>query len=202
MIFARDFITKFRKAENPEAAAARHPVTRKVHHHGLHCSGPNEEWCMDGHEKILQAMGIAVWGINDKYARVEIDLYAVPNARISEVPPVLYLRTLRKRGFMAVTNASDKGTELTRLIPLIMTLRYVHYCCHYCTSYNFIFRKKYQPYISEDTLPSYRAVKSVFNITRERGWRPIWEKELGNVLHEYIVGKEIAQFQENDTIHA
>lgn len=43
---------------------------------------PGLQWCMDGHEKILQAMGIAVWGINDKYAQVEIDLYAVPNARI------------------------------------------------------------------------------------------------------------------------
>ncbi len=96
--FSSDHIMAFRKTENPEATAARHPRTRKVHHHGLHSSGPNEEWCADGHEKILLCMGIAIWGIIDKCCRLELGLWAVPNARLADVPPALYLRLVRKLG--------------------------------------------------------------------------------------------------------
>jgi hypothetical protein len=52
--------------QNSKAQAGRHPDTRKVHHRGLWSIGPNEEWCVDGHEKIKNLMEIAVWGIIDK----------------------------------------------------------------------------------------------------------------------------------------
>lgn len=88
---------KFQKTADEDAAKARHPNTRKVHHHGLWSSGPNEEWCVDGHEKILPSMGIGVWGIIDKYARLELGLWAVPNPRHIDLPPALYLRLVRKK---------------------------------------------------------------------------------------------------------
>lgn len=119
----RDFITKFIKNYDPEAAASRHPQTRKIHSHGLYSAGPNEEWCVDGHEKILRSMGIAIWGVNDKYARVELSLDAVPSARKSTVPPVLYLCLIKKIGGIPVTTASDMGSELGKLIGLITSLR-------------------------------------------------------------------------------
>ena len=98
-LLSSDHIMTFRRLENPEATAARHPRTRKVHHHGLHSSGPNEEWCIDGHEKILNTMGISVYGINDKFSCMELGLWAVPNARLADVPPALYLRlVLAMRG--------------------------------------------------------------------------------------------------------
>jgi hypothetical protein len=93
-----DFITTFRRNYDKESSDARHPVTRKPHTRGLWSAGPNEEWCVDGHEKILLSMGIAVYGINDKYSRLEICLQAMPSARVPEVPLVLYLRTVRERG--------------------------------------------------------------------------------------------------------
>jgi hypothetical protein len=46
----------------------------------------------------------------------------------------------------------------------------------------------------------YSGVKSVYNITRERGWRSIWEKELGNVAHEYQIGRTAVGFVEADPI--
>ncbi|KAF8179208.1 hypothetical protein BJ912DRAFT_855711 [Pholiota molesta] len=180
----RDFITTFRQAENPSAAAARHPCTRKVHHHGLYSSGPNEEWCLDGHEKILRSMGIAVWGAIDKCCRVELGLWAVPNARLADVPPALYLRLVRKIGGMCLVYSTDKGSELSKLIPLITTLRQI-----------------YQPYLSEEILPAHKAVKSIYNVTRERNWRPIWEKELGNVAFEYTSGKGLIGFHQDNPIH-
>lgn len=135
-----DYISAFRQAENPEAAAARHPITRKVHPHGLWSIGPNEEWGIDGHEKILNSMGIAIYGIIDRFSRMELGLWAVPNARILEVPPLLYLRLVRKLGGihdffpptlliliilvgMPITTTSDMGSEVSRLIPLVETLR-------------------------------------------------------------------------------
>ncbi|KAJ3495134.1 hypothetical protein NLJ89_g10675 [Agrocybe chaxingu] len=180
----RDAVLNIRRADNPDGVAARHPRTRKIHHHGLHSSGPNEEWCVDGHEKILNSMGIAVWGVVDKFSRLELGLWAVPNARLADVPPALYLRLVHKLGGMPLTTTSDKGSELSKLIPLVTTLR-----------------QKYQPFLSEETLPSHKAVKSVSNITRERGWRPIWEKELGNLLFEFKAGRGTSGFHYGNTIH-
>jgi len=62
-------------------------------------------------------------------------------------------------------------------------------------------RQKFQPYLTEEQLPAFKAVKSVFNITRERGWRTLWEKELGNIAHEYKIGMATSGFVENDDIH-
>jgi hypothetical protein len=89
---------KFSKAENPTATANRHPRTRKLHKHGLWASGPNEEWGFDGHEKLLLAMGIGVYGGTDKYSRVELSLDAVPNARDPNLPVAVYLRVIKKLG--------------------------------------------------------------------------------------------------------
>lgn len=136
-----DAISLYRLGQDKNAQQARHPNTRKVHHKGLWSIGPNEEWCVDGHEKIKNLMGISVWGINDKCSRVELGLWAMPNARVQEMPPALYLRVVKERGGkysqiillcqvsesvppgMSLTTTSDKGSELGLLISLVTTLR-------------------------------------------------------------------------------
>jgi hypothetical protein len=40
------------REQNPAAAAARRPGVKKIHSHGLWSIGPNEEWGVDGHEKL------------------------------------------------------------------------------------------------------------------------------------------------------
>ena len=72
-------------------------------------------------------MGIAVSGLIDKYARIELNFLAVPNARLSVVPPVIFLRTVKKLGGMALSTASDMGSEHSKFIPLVTTLRYEHH---------------------------------------------------------------------------
>jgi hypothetical protein len=150
-------------------------------------------------------MGIAISGIIDKYARIEIGLLAVPNARLSVVPPVIFLRVVRKLGGMALSTASDMGSEHSKFIPLVTTLRYADLILVFSSDSEYSLLKKirqiYQPFLPEDTLPAHRATKSIFNITRERAWRPLWEKELGNVLHSYKIGKESIGFQINNPIH-
>jgi hypothetical protein len=86
------------REQNPEAVKSRQPGAKKVHSHGLWSIGPNEEWGVDGHEKLAQSMGISIWGVADKFTRLEMSLYAMPNARVQELPPALYLRTCKKWG--------------------------------------------------------------------------------------------------------
>ncbi|KAJ3523600.1 hypothetical protein NMY22_g11368 [Coprinellus aureogranulatus] len=180
----RDFITDFLRKENPEAAAGRHPVTRKVHPHGLSSAGPNEEWGIDGHEKLLALMGIGVYGGTDKYSRLELGLWACPNPRDGDLPPALWLRMCKSAGGMPVTTTCDKGTELGKLIPLVTQLR-----------------AKYQPYLPEERIPAVTATKSIKNITRERSWRPLYEDELSNVAHEYRTGMGESGYHPNDEFH-
>ena len=88
----------YRLAQNKDATKARHPANAKAHPHGIWSVGPNEEWCVDGHEKILLSMGIAVYGFADKCARMKLGLWAMPNARVQDMPPTLFLWLVKKKG--------------------------------------------------------------------------------------------------------
>jgi len=37
---------------------------------------------------------------------------------------------------------------------------------------------------------------------RERSWRSLWHKELGNIAHEYQIGKISSGYLETDIIHS
>lgn len=75
-------------------------------------------------------MGIAISGIIDKYSRIEIGLLAVPNARLAVVPPIIFLRNVRRLKGMPLSTASDMGSEHSKFIPLVKTLRYIISSCH------------------------------------------------------------------------
>ncbi|KAJ2913413.1 hypothetical protein MD484_g7001, partial [Candolleomyces efflorescens] len=181
---SRDFIQVFRKADNPAGAASRHPITRKIHYRGITCSGPSEEWCVDGHEKIALQMGISVWGIIDKFSRMELGLWAVPNARNRNVPPTLFLYTVKKFGGFPLSTASDMGTEQGQLINIQNVLR-----------------QRFLPALDINLVPPHVSVKSVYNITRERGWRPIWEQGLENILYMYNKDKLLVGYQDHTPLH-
>ncbi|KAF8911450.1 hypothetical protein CPB84DRAFT_1671914 [Gymnopilus junonius] len=179
----QDGIMAYQAAQDKDATDGCNPYIKKAHPHGLWSLGPNEEWCIDGHEKILKSMGIAVWGIADKCAHMELGLWAMPNARVQELPPALYLQLIKKQGDMALSTMMDKGTEVGKLISLVKSMRALY------------------ADVPEDILPSFKAVKSTFNITRERSWHPLWEKELSNVTHEYQLGKIASGFHQGDPTH-
>ncbi|KAJ6536668.1 hypothetical protein B0H10DRAFT_2181829 [Mycena sp. CBHHK59/15] len=171
----REFINNFRGAVDWDATDMCKLGANNVHKKGLWSVGPNEEWCVDGHEKILQSMGIAVWGIINKYSRQELRLWQSP-IRGLQMFPLLYICAQSIPLSVcapAVTNCvgipmqttSDKGSEVGVLVALQRSLR-----------------QTFLPDLDIETLPPHRSVKSIAHITRECGWRPIWEKELANVL--------------------
>ena len=102
-----------------------------------------------------------------------------------------------------MSSTSDKGSEVGQLISLVQVLRSVHCLEQFngIITHIIIFSKRYQPYILEDEVPSHSAVKSTANITRERGWRPIWEKSLANTLHFYRTGQGEAGYHASDDFH-
>lgn len=44
-------------------------------------------------------------------------------------------------------------------------------------------------------------VKSVYNITRERAWGPLYRNELANVLNDWNTGRIDAGFRPTDPLH-
>ena len=90
-------ITQILKTVDPEANDKRRPDAKTVHQSGLYCSGPDEEWCFDGHEKIFEAMGIGIYGGIDKFSRRELLLAAMRSVRRKEIPPALYLKLVKMR---------------------------------------------------------------------------------------------------------
>lgn len=96
-------------------------------------------------------MGIAVWGVVDKFSRMELALWAMPNARDRDLIPGPFLRLVKEQGGMCnftiyillndlsrylgmpLTVTSDKGTEVGRLISLVTAMRFVHQLLHNIT---------------------------------------------------------------------
>jgi hypothetical protein len=130
------------KHDNPLTASSRDPKAKKKHRRGIWSIGPNEEWCMDGHQKISISMGIEVYGIVDKASRMELTLIAFANTRVMEVPVIVYLLTVKERkgaSFSSGVNKSgahslsgipvqtttDKGSETGAVAVLHTQLRYV-----------------------------------------------------------------------------
>jgi hypothetical protein len=82
---------------------------------------------------------------------------------------------------MPLSTTGDKEREVGLLISLVNTMRLVS--------------------LPKGQLPAFKAVKSVYSITRKRGRRPILVKEFGNIVHEYQIGKVMAGFIESDPVH-
>ncbi|KAF9548622.1 hypothetical protein CPC08DRAFT_648378 [Agrocybe pediades] len=179
----RDNIAAYQRALNPAGVEMRNPSSGVGHPHGLWSTGPNEDWCCDGHEKLLRQMGIAVYGFNDKFSRVELGLWAAPSARSIDLPPALFIRLIKKKKGMPLMVTADMGTETGKLISLVNTLR------DKCVK------------LSRESIPAFKSVKSTKNIVRERAWRPIYHKELSNVLYEHNLGLVTSGYQENDALH-
>ncbi|KII90163.1 hypothetical protein PLICRDRAFT_53263 [Plicaturopsis crispa FD-325 SS-3] len=180
----RDYIQNFMQARDKEAALARNPTSKQMHRKGLWSAGPNEEWGGDGHEKILEEMGISIWGLVDKASRLELGLWAVPSSRTPEVPVALYLLTVKKRKGIPIQLLTDKGSETGQVAALQTTLRL-----------------RYRPALDVDELPAHRFVKSVYNIVRERAWRPLFHTELQNILVAWKEGQLGAGYHPLDERH-
>ncbi|EPQ49861.1 hypothetical protein GLOTRDRAFT_51480 [Gloeophyllum trabeum ATCC 11539] len=107
-----------------------------------------------------------------------------PHTRDWDMPPALFLRVVKEQGGIPIQVTSDKGTETGRLAAIQTMLR-----------------QTFQPHLDSQILPPHVFVKSTYNITRERAWRPLWEKEMANVLESWRLGKDDSGYHPEDPIH-
>jgi hypothetical protein len=81
----------------PDGARQRQPTARQIMRKVLHALGPHYEWSADGHDKLVK-YGFAIWGIRDKWCRLWLGIWVVPNNRKSLVVAYLWLTVVRKYG--------------------------------------------------------------------------------------------------------
>ncbi|GJJ09094.1 hypothetical protein Clacol_003316 [Clathrus columnatus] len=122
----RCIIETVQRQQDPEEARHRWSGNRKIVRKTLFSSGPNEEWCMDGHKKLRDSMGIDVWGICDKYSQLELGLWAIPNACQSQVPVALFLRPVKEQEGVPLQLTGDKGSENGK-VSLFQTALQTHF---------------------------------------------------------------------------
>ncbi len=82
----------------PEGFKKRHPrAKKKIIRTPLSAVGPDDEWSMDGHDK-LAALGFEIYGIRDVWAGKYLHYRVVPSNRYASVVGVLYLECAKKCG--------------------------------------------------------------------------------------------------------
>ncbi|KAF9470531.1 hypothetical protein BDN70DRAFT_888988 [Pholiota conissans] len=147
----RDSVRGEMKLHDPEGFEKRAPTARKIIRVTLTAIGPNHEWSADGHDK-LSSIGFPIWGVRDKWSIKWLGLWVVPNNRRKKAVAYLYLRLVRDLGGMPVQSTTDCGSETTRMFALATALRDL-----------------FSDLDSEES-PAHRFMRSINNITIERGW--------------------------------
>jgi transposase InsO family protein len=98
----------------PAAVQQRRPGAQKIHRHGLHSLGPNEEWSVDGHDKIRNAMRLDVWGVVDKYSRLVLGHFVVPNNRLADTVLACFILLVKRVGGTCQSLLPGTVTNLCR----------------------------------------------------------------------------------------
>lgn len=64
-----------------------------------------------------------------------------------------------------------------------------------------MFRLRYAPEIPIAEVPASMHVKSVYNITRERAWGPLHQKELANIRNNWDEGRIATGYHASNPLH-
>jgi len=175
----RKTVARVQRLMDPEAATARNPTSRQFRRIPLTSKGPNEVWCMDGHDKLCK-YGFAIWGIRDKFSRKWLGLWVVPNNRLQDVVAYLWLSLVRDSGGVPIQSSSDCGSENLFICKLATSLRDA---LHAGTT----------------ETPPHVFLRSVHHIPIERGWLGL-RQDLGHDFpHFWAAGADV--FDDNDADH-
>ncbi|KAF9487145.1 hypothetical protein BDN71DRAFT_1405132, partial [Pleurotus eryngii] len=159
----REYTRNAMHLQDPTGAAACEPTAKKVHKAQLVALGPHHEWSADGHDK-LSALGFPIWGIRDKWTGQWLCLRVVPNNRLRDSMAYLYLEVIHELGGMPLQMTTDCGIETTVIYGLASALR-----------------DTFSPELPRDELPAHRFLRSIHNITIERGWAQLRIKWVDNM---------------------
>ncbi|KAJ7443041.1 hypothetical protein B0H11DRAFT_2251105 [Mycena galericulata] len=170
---------------HPEGFASRHPHAKKkkIHRQPLTSIGPDEEWSMDGHDK-LNAAGFGIYGIRDKYSGNYLHYRVVPSNRYAAVVGVIFLECAKKLGGIPVQVSTDHGSEIRDAFAFQTALR-----------------EMFVPDLLHALIPSWQCLPSPRNITIESGWRPLFYTWGANILEFYNAGLFDGFFEAGNPLH-
>lgn len=119
----------------------RRASVAKKHSAGLWSIGPDEEWSFDGHEQILAAMDLAIYGGVDKFSRYKLGMYVVSRHQQADVGMAIFLLCVHKLGRtsfhlprhqltssppgLPLQTITDMGSETSMLAAVQRQLLYV-----------------------------------------------------------------------------
>lgn len=85
------------KAFAPVGFEQCRPNAKKMKQSALVALGPDAEWSLDGHDKLMEA-GFGIYGIRDKWSGRFLYYVVMPSNRFTAAVGVVYLRCARKIG--------------------------------------------------------------------------------------------------------
>lgn len=92
-----DKVTQVMQDFAPEGFQNRAPGRKVIHRTPLVSLGPNEEWSMDGHDKLAKA-GFGIYGIRDKWGSLWLHYRVLPSNRYAVVIAIVILECIKKIG--------------------------------------------------------------------------------------------------------
>ncbi|KAJ6614416.1 hypothetical protein B0H10DRAFT_1803543, partial [Mycena sp. CBHHK59/15] len=164
----------------------RHPhAKKKLLRTPLTSVGPDEEWSMDGHDKLNKA-GFGIYGIREKWSGNWLHYRVVPSNRYAAVVGVLFLECSKKRGGLRipVQGSSDHRSEVRDAY-----------------AYQTSLREMFAPDLLHALVPSWAFLPSVRNITVESGWRVLFYSWGVNVLEFFNTGLFDGFFEAGNILH-
>ncbi|KAJ7042660.1 hypothetical protein C8F04DRAFT_1076673 [Mycena alexandri] len=181
----RDDISNIMHDLHPEGFNKRNPRAKKkkIIRQPLTAVGPDEEWSVDGHDKLNSA-GFPIYGIRDKWGGKFLHYCVVPSNRYASVVGVLFLECAKKRGGVPVQVTSDRGSETRDAYAFQTALR-----------------ETFAPDLLNQLIPSWRFLPSPHNITVESGWRPLFYTWGVNVLEFFNAGLFDGFFEAGNPLH-
>ncbi|KAG8894760.1 hypothetical protein FRB99_001007 [Tulasnella sp. 403] len=168
----RDLVDAEMHFLDPEGFALRAPGSKKVHYGVIVVLGPNAEWSGDGYDKLIR-LGFPFWALRDVWSGLWIGIWAVPNNRKKKVIAYLYLKAVVQCGGIPLQSTTDRGSETVELFGCANVLRDI-----------------FAPDLQSDELPAHRFLKSINNITIERGWRQLRENIVENIALTWQAGED------------
>jgi hypothetical protein len=122
-----------------EGFQKRHPrAKKKIARQPLTAVGPDEEWSMDGHDKLNRA-GFGIYGIREKWTGRYHHYRVLPSNRYAAVIGVVFLECAKKRGgaysifsFQFLPNVIMKESQFKdRVIEVQKPAMLSHFRKHY-----------------------------------------------------------------------
>ncbi|KAJ8579873.1 hypothetical protein M405DRAFT_869891 [Rhizopogon salebrosus TDB-379] len=172
-LLTREYMMNEMRQHEPDGFAQREPSRKKISRQPLVSLGPHHQWSGDGHDK-LSKIGFPIWAIRDQWSGKWLGMWVVPNNHLKTTIAYLYLSLVYKIGGMPLQTTTDCGSETTEVYGFANALREIF-------SLN----------LSTDELPAHRFLKSVHNITIERGWLRVRVQWGDNVKVFWEAGEEI-----------